>query len=65
MEHTRECQMLYGVQSNIVDQLIVIINSIYSLTLYNTFPQLNTAKRIFHAVMLLISVACEFLLDRK
>jgi hypothetical protein len=50
--------MLYGVQSNTVDQLIIIIKIIYSLTQYNYFPQLNTVKRTFHAVTDALNFRC-------
>ena len=50
--------MFYGVHSNTVDQMIIIIISIYSLYQCNSFPQLNTAERIFHAVTDAVNFRC-------
>jgi hypothetical protein len=50
--------MFYGVHSNTADQLIIIIISIYSVTQYNSFAQLNTAERLFHAVADAVNFRC-------
>jgi len=50
--------MFYDVHCNAVDQLIIIIIGIYFLTQYNYFPQLNTTKRLFHAVADAVNFRC-------